>query len=142
GKGDIVIYDPNAKEAYFITKNGVLFKKIELTNPDSFATYKYLVEQIHNTSDSLFIDAEWIGDNVYWTISTSGLNTRNASDIGLVSTNGLEVIRLCTKCTWTPVFDALAGKTSHYRVTGETKNVSIDEWNAVYDFTYVAVPGK
>jgi len=138
GRGDVVIYESETKTAYFITKSGVLFKSVSLLKPENFTTYKYLTAKIHNTNDSLFITAEWIGDKVFWDIRTNRLNTRDASHIGLTTVNEIEVIQLCTECSWNKVFDPETGKTTYYSVSGITNNISIDEWNAAIGVTYRA----
>jgi len=142
GRGDVVIYESETKTAYFITKSGVLFKSVSLLKPENFSTYKSKTTKIHNTKDSLFVTAEWIGDKVFWDIHTNRLNTRNASNIGLTTLMGTEVIRLCTDCYWGPVFDTESGKTTHYSVSGITNNVSIDEWNAAIGVTYRATSAE
>jgi hypothetical protein len=142
GAGDVVIYEPESKIAYFITKSGVLFKTVSILKPDNFRTYKEISGQIHNSTDSLSVTAEWIGEKVFWTISTNKLNTRMASNIGLTTIFGTEIIRLCTICDWGPVFDNNTGKTSNYSVSGTVENVSIDEWNSSYGMTYRAKSDK
>lgn len=138
GRGDVVIFDSETKIAHFITQSGVLFKSVSLHMPDSFSTFKRMKVRIHNTPDSLFLQAEWIGDKVFWDISTNKLNTRQSDHLGLSTIAGTEIIRLCTACIWTPVFNPKTGKTTHYSVNGMVQNISIDEWNAVQDLTYRA----
>jgi len=138
GRGDVVIYDPELKEAFFMTQSGVLFKSVSLTKPEVVTSYKSLKTQIHNSSDSLFVSVEWIADKIYWNITTNKLNTHHAIHIGLTSYHDSEVIRLCTECRWISVFDSSKGKTTAYIVTGITTGISIDEWNAVYGITYDA----
>jgi hypothetical protein len=36
GKGDIVIYKPESDQAIFITKSGVVFKTVSISNPTKF----------------------------------------------------------------------------------------------------------
>lgn len=136
--GEVYIIDQNGTRLTFATRSGVIYKQVNLNAPDSFETYKSFERKIHNTTDSLFVDAEWIGEKVYWTIFTNGINTRSASSIKLNSQYGTPLIPLCEKCNWVPVFDEESGKTTRYSIEGITPNVPIDVWNATVGISFRA----
>lgn len=140
GKGDIVIYKPETDQAVFITKSGVVFKTVSIANPAQFETHKHFEVQIHNTIDSIFVDAEWIGDKVYWNANTNGLNTRNANSLALSTFYGSHVVPLCgLECNWVPIFDPITGKTTNYSASGIVNDISIDAWLKAMDFSYRAL---
>jgi hypothetical protein len=141
GNGDIVIYEPEKDQAVFITKSGVVFKTVSISKPTIFETYKHFERQIHNTQDSVFVDAEWIGDKVYWSARTNGLRTRNTNNLKLMTYYENPVVFLCgNNCNWVPVFDAFSGKTTHYQAVGVVPDISIDAWSRAQSLSFSAVP--
>jgi hypothetical protein len=138
--GEIVIIDQEGKRATFATKSGVVFKQLDLEKPESFQTYKRFESTIHNTGDSLTVDAEWIGEKVYWRVDTSGLRTRDASNLRLTSAHDTPLVSLCDRCDWIGVFDSDTGKTGRYSVEGVTAGISIDMWTKAQGLAYQANP--
>ena len=138
--GEIVIVDREGKRATFATKSGVVFKQLDLDKPESFQTYKRFKSTIHNTGDSLSVDAEWIGEKVYWRVDTSALRTRDANNLRLTSAHNTPLVPLCERCPWVGVFDSDTGKTTHYAVEGVTAGISIDMWTKAQGLSYEANP--
>ena len=136
--GEVVIVDEGGKRATFATKSGVVFKQVNLDKPEKFETHKALKRQIHNTKDALEVEAEWIGERVYWRIETSGLQTHAASALKLASEFGTPLVVLCDRCDWYPIFDSETGKTVRYAVEGVAQGVPIDVWTKTESLSFRA----
>jgi len=140
----VIIIDNSNNVVNFFTKNGLLINRIDLTTMQSQKmdlTLKFR-EQIHDWNDSIFINAELIGDKLYWYAQTSGTNTRNANNLYFRSSGGME-IRLCgNSCGWNGIYDSEKGKTTNYSTSGIVGNITLEEFKNIKDFGYQAISKK
>ena len=136
--GEVIIIDQDGKRATFATKSGVVFKQIDLDHPEHFETHKTFTSQIHTSTDSLEVEAEWIGERVFWSARTNRLNTHGANNLVLASSFGTPLVPVCARCDWIPVFDAQTSKTVYYRAQGATPAIPIDVWTKTAELSFLA----
>lgn len=136
--GEVVIIDRAGSRATFATKSGVVFKQVDLDTPETFETHRAFEAGIHQFKDTISVEAEWIGERVYWRAETSGLKTHAADELRLVSKYGSPLVQLCGRCNWVGVFDASEGKTVRYSVEGVATGIPIDVWTKTVDLVFRA----
>ena len=143
----IIVFDRRKNILTLFNKNGVLINEVDLI--DSVGTKnkaifaKSFKTQIHDWNDTIFVKLELIGDKLYWSSRTSGLNIRNASNLTVVSSGGMEIALCGHYCNWIGVYDSDSlHKTTHYSTRGVVRDISVEEFNNIRNINYQAASRK